>query len=220
MLENVKVSWEMRTRGGGNDFFSCWQLDFMLVSTNRLILGNQHRDGYVQYNSEFWIALQTAGSTSATKIHAVSLPYMCKYKHAPHLKRWDWFLRGWGCKSFHRVTSRWLFFTQLHRRMFWWHDGVEADMTWLKMHPCSIYGWSRSKEGRLWVPGEALCRELHLILKYAEDELIICLNVWVAISLSCFFFFCIWCTLYIWSSFSLLFTHALKQTFTGNMDFY
>lgn len=158
MLENVKVSWEMRTRGGGNDFFSCWQLDFMLVSTNRLILGNQHRDGNIQYNSKSWIALQTAGSTSATKIHAVSLPYMCKYKHAPHLKRWDWFLGGWAGKSFHCVTSRQLFFTQLHRSMFWWHEGVKADMTWLKMHHAASTDGVRARKG------DQECKKRHSVV--------------------------------------------------------
>lgn len=50
MPENVKVYGEMRTRGGGNDFFSFWQLDSMLVSGNRLILGNQRKDGYTVYS--------------------------------------------------------------------------------------------------------------------------------------------------------------------------
>lgn len=54
-------------RRRGNDFLSFWQLDSTLISGNRFILGNQHRDGCVHLNSPPSLK-KTAGAVSATKI--------------------------------------------------------------------------------------------------------------------------------------------------------
>ncbi len=56
----------------------------------------------------------------------------------------------WDCNSFHHITFWWLFFTQPQRSMFWWHEGVKADMPWLKMHHAAPGDGVKSEARRIW----------------------------------------------------------------------
>lgn len=70
-------------RRRGNDFLSFWQLDSTLISANRFILGNQHRDGYVHLNSPLSLK-KTAGAVSATKTRSLC-PDVSEYTRPTHM---------------------------------------------------------------------------------------------------------------------------------------
>jgi len=67
-------------------------------------------------------------------LHLPLKEIQCPFHTSANLKSKDWSCIDQSCKIFHRATSWWLFFTQLQRGMFWWHEGVRADMGWLQMH--------------------------------------------------------------------------------------
>lgn len=153
MLENVKVCREMRTRGGGNDFFFSWQLDFTLVNSNRFILGNQHR------GRKYSVIVRSLLHKGQLVVW-LPLMHMCSHFHAC-IKAQKRFSKL-HVYSFSHVSSWWLFFTQLQNSMLWEREGVKADVPWLKMRHAASENGGKSRQR------EHECKERHSVVNYIK----------------------------------------------------